>query len=350
MENLMEKIKGLDKKVLIGAGIGAAALIILIVVLVIGLGNKPAGNQDGTQPGTQVGTETENGVTEVIGTEDVTEEIGTEVTTETEMGTEVESESESQTQGIGGTTVTARPDVNGVTQKPVTTTPDGQEILGSGTKADPYLVHPVDMAVTTIEIPAGQTVYYSIYRAGGKYFTINDSAVSVVYNGRTYTAKSGKISFKVKNELASKPIDFQIKNTGSTAKSYVIKFSDPKGSWDNPESVSSIVNQSVYTVSVAAGADKGYWYTYKAEKTGTIRFYVTGSVPSGLLVQNSETKGGTDEASFAEAEHVKTDEQGRQYIEFAVTQGQVIKINVCAEQNSDGTYPASNITWEAKYA
>ena len=44
MENLIEKLKGLDKKVWIGIGIGAAALIILIVALVVGLGgNKPAG-------------------------------------------------------------------------------------------------------------------------------------------------------------------------------------------------------------------------------------------------------------------------------------------------------------------
>jgi len=351
MENFIEKLKTVDKKVWIGAGI-AAAVIILIIVLVIGLGNKPSGNQGGSQSGTQAGTETEKG-SEVFGSEDVTEEIGTEMETEigTEVGTELESESESesQTQGTGGTTVTTRPDVNGVEQKPVTTTPDGEEILGTGTKADPYLATPTNMTVTTIEIPAGQTVYYSIYRVGGKYFTITDSAVSVVYNGRTYNAKSGKVSFKVKNELASNAIDFQIKNTGSVAKSFVIKFSDPLGSWDNPESVASIINKSTYEVSLSAGAELGYYYSYKVEQTGTIRFYVSGTVASSLEVQNNATSGGTDGASFAEESMVKTDEQGRKYIELAVTQGQVLKIHVGAEKDSNGVYPATKITWEARY-
>jgi len=60
MDNLIEKIKGLDKKVLIGAGIGVVALIILIVALVIGLGGKkPAGGntQENSQAGTESGSE-----------------------------------------------------------------------------------------------------------------------------------------------------------------------------------------------------------------------------------------------------------------------------------------------------
>ena len=60
MEKLIEKIKGLDKKVLIGAGIGVVALIILIVALVIGLGGKkPAGGntQENSQAGTESGSE-----------------------------------------------------------------------------------------------------------------------------------------------------------------------------------------------------------------------------------------------------------------------------------------------------
>ncbi|MBQ8518620.1 MAG: hypothetical protein IJ455_03305 [Agathobacter sp.] len=59
MENLIEKLKGLDKKILIGAGIGVAVVIILIVALIISLGNKTAGGntQDDSQAGTEAGSE-----------------------------------------------------------------------------------------------------------------------------------------------------------------------------------------------------------------------------------------------------------------------------------------------------
>lgn len=353
MENLIEKLKTVDKKVWIGVGIGAAVVIILVVALIIGLGNnKPTGsNQGGSQNGTQAGTQTEGDASEVLGSEGLgTEVIGTEMTTETEMGTETtETQGAGEGQGNGGgqLTTTKPDDVNGVEQNTVTTKPDGEEILGAGSKEEPYMEIPENMTVTTVNIPAGKTLYYSIYRVGGKYLTINDPDAYVIYKGRTYEAKNGKVSFKVKNELASTPVEFQIGNKSTTAKSFVIKFSDPQGSWGNPESVKSIVNQSTYQISLAAGNDLGYWYSYKVEQTGTIRFYVTGTAASGLEVQNDDTSS-TDGATFAEEKYVKTDEQGRKYIEFAVTKGQTIYIHVCAEK-VDGAYPATKITWEAKY-
>ena len=357
MENLIEKLKGVDKKVWIGVGIGAAVVIILIIALVIGLGGKKPTGGNNSQNGTQTGTQTEGNGSEIFGTEDVTETIGTEMGTEigTEMGTEIEGTGNEvqgngggQNNGSGQLTTTKPDDVNGVEQNTVTTKPDGEEIFGAGSKDEPYLETPVDMTVTTVNIPAGKTLYYSIYRVGGKYLTINDPDAYVIYNGRTYEAKNGKVSFKVKNVLASHPVEFQIGNKSASPKSFVIKFSDPKGSWDNPETVSSIVNQSTYEVSLAAGNDVGYYYSYKVEKTGTIRFYVTGTAASSLEVQNNATSGGTDGVSFAEESNVKTDEQGRKYIELAVTQGQILKIHVCAEK-VNGAYPATKITWEAKY-
>ena len=61
LNSLIEKFKGLDKKVQIGIGAGAAAVVILIIALVIMLGgnDKPAGGntQGGTQAGTEMGEE-----------------------------------------------------------------------------------------------------------------------------------------------------------------------------------------------------------------------------------------------------------------------------------------------------
>lgn len=367
MENLIEKLKGLDKRVWIGAGIGAAVLIILIVVLVIGMGgDKPAGgntqgnsqnnSQSGTQAGTQAGTE--NGATEGIGTESTTE-VETEIGTETEM-TESESESQkesesesqapssSQTPGEGGTTVTKPDDVNGVEQNHVTTKPSGEEILGLGSKDEPYLERPVDMKITTVQIAAGKDLYYGIYLYDTKYLTINDPDAYVIYRNKRYDASNGRVSVKIRKPTPGQPVEIQIGNKGTIAKSFVVYFSDLEGSWDSKTKVNSIVNQSTYQISLAAGNEIGYYYTYTAEKTGTIRFYVSGTAPSGLEVQNTDLQD-TNGATFAEESHVKTDEQGRKYISMSVTQGEEIYIHVCAEPDASNSYPATTITWEARY-
>ena len=345
MENIIEKIKGLDKKVLIGAGIGAAVLVILIIVLVIGLGNKPTGNQGGSQSGTQAGTETENGVTEVIGTEDVTEEIGTEITTETEMGTELESESESQTQGIGGTTVTQRPDVNGVEQKPVTTTPDGTTMLGDGSAANPYMPNfSSSMSYTTLAIQPGQTVYYSFMGAGNMWMSINDGSAFVIdSNGVRHNASGGKVGFTVQNALASDYVTFQIGNSSSTAKSFTITFANIKGSWNNPEKTTSV---GPHQTKLSAGDEVGYHYKYTTDRKAAIRFYITAETSTcGLTITN--LRNSAQRNFLAE---VQQDEKGR-FVELEidyVEAGDEIMVVIAAEKYR-GSIPAATVTWEIVY-
>ena len=342
MENLIEKIKGLDKKVWIGAGIAAAVIIILVIVLVIGSGNKPAGSQGGSQSGTQAGTETEKG-SEVFGSEDLgTETLGTEITTETEMGTEVEteSESESQTQGIGGTTVTTRPDVDGVEQKPVTTTPDGQEILGEGSASMPLEVIPdLDtMSVTTIQIPAGKTVYYNIQRVGGMYLTINDpDAYVITSSGKRYDASNGKVSFQVENAMANEYVSFQIGNKSGAAKAFTIKFANLNGTYQNPQEITTLGA----TKSLSKGDQDGWYYRYTATQTGTIRFYITYTKESDITVTNLSTSA---------VRNFAADSTGAEYIELNVTAGDVIMIQICACPDKRWNYPATDITWRGEYA
>lgn len=346
MENLIEKIKGLDKKVLIGAGIGVTALIILIIVLVIGLGNKPTGNKGGTQSGTQAGTQTEGDVSETFGTEDVTEEIGTEMGTEigTETGTET-TESESQTEGTGGTTVTQRPDVNGVTQQPVTTTPDGQEMLGDGTANSPYMPQfSSSMSYTTITIPAGKTVYYSFRGAGGMWMSINDSNAFVIEaDGTRHNASGGKVGFTVDDALSSDYVTFQIGNSGSTAKSFTINFSNIKGSWNNPEKITAA---GQYTTKLSAGEEVGYHYKYNAEKKGTIRFYIVSETSTcGITVTNNRNM-----AQRTFQAEVQEDTKGR-FVELEaefVEAGDELVIVLAAEKYR-GSIPAATVTWEIVY-
>ncbi len=356
MENFIEKLKGVDKKVWIGVGIGAAVVIILIVALIIGLGNnKSTGGKGDSQNGTQYGTETEGGVTEVFGTEDVTEVLGTETTetieatetTETETGTKTDkSEPESQTQGVGGTTVTQNPDVNGVEQKPTTTTQDGQEILGLGSKDQPYDVIPnLDtMSVTTVSVPAGKTLYYNIQRVGGMWLSINDADAYVIEaDGTKHTASGGKVEFAVERAMASEYVSFQIGNSGSTAKTFTIKFSNIKGTYQNPE---KITNVGQYSTHLEAGNEVGYYYKYTAEKKSTIRFYIVSeSTKCGITVTNNRNSA---QRNFQG--DVMEDEKGS-YIEIEsefVEKGDEIMIIICAEKYR-GKIPAADVTWEIVY-
>lgn len=345
MENFIEKLKGVDKKVWIGVGIGAAVVILLIVALIIGLGNKPTGgNQGGSQNGTQHGTETEGGVTEEFGTE----LLGTEMTTETEMGTETEmteSESESQTQGIGGTTVTKPDDVNGVEQQPVTVTPDGEEMLGDGTAKNPYTPLPnSSMSYKTITIPAGKSVYYSLKGAGNMWLTIEDANAFVIEsNGTRHNAKNGKVGFTVEDALASDYVTFQIGNSGSTAKSFTIKLANLKGSWNNP---AKITTAGQYSIHLSAGEEVGYHYKYIAEKKGTIRFYIVSeSTKCELTVTNNRNM-----AQRTFQAEVQEDAKGR-YVELSadlVEAGDEFIIIVCA-QKYRGEIPAADVKWEIVY-
>lgn len=346
MENFIEKLKTVDKKVWIGVGIGAAVVIILVVALIIGLGNsKPTGsNQGGSQNGTQAGTQTEG--TEVFGSEGLgTEVIGTEMTTETEMGTETEvTESESQTTNESGLTVTQPESVGGVTQQPVTTKPDGEEILGAGSKNQPYLEIPdlSTMTLTTVPVPAGKALYYGIQRVGGMYLTINDpNAYVITSDGTRHDASNGKVSFKVENALASDYVMFQIGNKGGAATSFTIKFTNLQGSYQNPEKVATV---GTYQKSLAAGNEIGYYYKYYAEQDGVLKFYVSGTKDSGISVTNNRNS-----ANRTSNEDLSTDANGKQCVELEVKAGDEILILVHAQPDKKGRYPATDITWEMKY-
>ena len=351
MENFIEKLKSVDKKVWIGVGIGAAVIIILIIALVIGLGNKPTGGNDGTESkggfwSEMFGTEKDSEIaTEVFGTEEETE-VGTEIGTEVESTEVTESESENVTQGVGGTTVTKQEAVNGVEQQPITTKPNGEEIFGLGTESNPYYETPdIDtMTLTTVSIPAGDKLYYNIYRVGGMYLTISDAdAYVITSDGVRHDASNGVVSFKVESALSSDAVAFQIGNKSGTSKAFTLKFANLTGSQMNPEAISG---NGPFTKHLDAGNDEGYYYQLNAAQGGSIRIYMTATANTEMNVQNNSSAGTVARSFTAD---VKTDEQGREYIELPVSAGDAIRIHVQAIKPTRGAIPATDITFEIAY-
>ncbi len=212
------------------------------------------------------------------------------------------------------------------------------EILGTGTKSDPYLMIPTeDKTVTTYTIPAGESQYYSIYRVGGTILTIESEDVSVEYDGVPYIAKKGKVTVEVEYALASDAILFEIFNEGDSDATFLLQFENPEGTMANPEKVTDISMD--IKVSIPAGTETGYHYSYVAEKDGVLRFYKTSSVASVLSVTNNSTSANrTSEETDAE------------YVELEVKAGDEIIIVVGAQRDKRNNIPAVDITWNAIYA
>lgn len=204
----------------------------------------------------------------------------------------------------------------------------------------------------TREIDPGKSHYYKIKGASNRILTIESPNAYVIYNGVTYSAKNGVVSFLVvSDELASAQILFEIGNNGSQKESFTIQFTSQVGSKDNPE-VLSTVGENV-SVKIEAGNDQGYSYSYAATKDGKIRFYILSDTTKGKITVDKiidaklqvVQQRSTDDTG---EEYLKTDNTGT-YIEFDVKSGD--QFTITAGSNANGTdFPELTIVWKAIYA
>ena len=245
----------------------------------------------------------------------------------------------------------------GASQLPTATNPEGEEILGSGTKSDPYLELPnvTDeyMSVKTVSIPAGKSVYYGIQRVVGTILTINNANAYVVYNGTRYDAVGSKVSFEVidAKALASDNIIFEIGNKGSAATSLEIRFTNKIGSRENPTVVTKLGTD--YTVNLEEDNSTGHNYKYIAEKAGKLRFTISATADSVISITDNSTSKNVIGNYTKKSGELTDPDQGDavvQYVEIEVTKGAEILINVGTTPNKRGKYSTNKITWNGKFA
>ena len=317
------------------------AIVALCVVALAACGkDKPTGTE-GSQKNTETESQTQN---------DSQKETESEKDTETQKPTETETQKETESESQNGEADTTTPsngnndnnnNNNSQTQQPSTTNPSGDELIGKGTASDPYMETPVvdgnTMTMSTVSIGAGKSMYYGIYRVGGMILTINDANAYVVCDGTRYDAVNGVVSFQVINALASDAVYFEIGNKGGASTSFAITFANATGSYMNPTVISSLDSR---TISLAKGDEVGHYYKYTAEKTGTIRFYVSADKDSDVKVTNNNTMA---QRSFG------SDDNGNGYIEMSVTAGDELMIQVIAMPDRKGKFPAATITWYGQY-
>jgi len=235
-----------------------------------------------------------------------------------------------------------------VTDAPVTDAPDTEPpvgLEGPGSKSEPYLEIPAiegnSMAVTTVAIPEGACVYYSIYRVGGMILTVSDPDAYVVCGDTRYDAVDGVVTLNVPAALASDAVTFCIGNNGAAAAMKLV-FTNPVGSMANPQVINTITK--TYSIDLEEGDSDGYNYVYTAEKSGTVRLYMEASVASIMSVTNNRNSAQRN----TEAD-LKSDGSGA-YVELEVLEGDEIVILVGAKPNVRGKYPATSITWSGAFA
>ncbi len=319
-----------------------ALLLILCTVFSLCACGGGKDNEDTTDKvTTKADKETEKDTT----AEDTTAEDTTEAETTDAETTEAETTGEDTTAVTTTPVQTQKPPVQTQQQTQAVTNPSGEEILGQGSKDNPYLEIPTvgtgSMSVKTVTIPQGKSLYYSIQRIGGMYVTINSASAYVVCNGTRYNAQNGVVAFVAPNALASDFITLEIGNTGAAA-SFTLVFTSLTGSQANPMKLSAMgssVNLSLY-----AGDEDGYFYKYNAQQTGKLRFYVTANSADYIFVvtNNRNSAQRTSEGDLL------SDAQGK-YIELEVNAGDELIINIGAKPDRRNNRPALNLTWVGKF-
>ena len=133
-----------------------------------------------------------------------------------------------------------------------------------GTESNPYEFG----GVMEFEIPvaAGKTVYCDVYKVSDMRMSIADESASVVYEGETYTPKNGTVSMIVQSPDTYTPVKLAITNTGSVDKTYKVTFRFLPGALNNPYELTV----GEVTADVPAGSERGVYYSYIAEKDGTV--------------------------------------------------------------------------------
>lgn len=348
MEKIFEKIRGLDKKIQIMLCV-LITIIIILIIISIRISHAPSENQskpNGTELESQHGIE-DGGNIEEFGTEILETEYETEILETEKSDIEISDEMVSDDEILDEETKKEDhvQEESGNGKLPSgENNQEGEEMLETGVATMPYVeTLGNDLTVQTVEIAAGQIVYYDIYRVGGMYLTINDvDAYVITSSGKKYEAKNGKVSFKVENAMANEYVSFQIGNKGNEDKSFTIKFSNVTGSRQNP----TVLNELSGTTDLPYGSDVGYYYKYIASQSGNIRFYIDSATNEAEInvTNNRNTMNRTFSADAL------TDDQGKKYIELVdVKEGDVLMINIVAMPDASWSYPETTVIWHGEY-
>lgn len=181
-------------------------------------------------------------------------------------------------------------------------------------------------------VPAGMEIHYHIFRVNGT-LTVSNENIYAKYNGKTYPAKSGGLSFNIKAPDTYTPAVLVLGNSGTEDQTFTVNIVKPGGLFDNPYAAK--LNKE-FTTKVAAGNDKGVYYQVTAPKAGYLIFEcleVSSKVAEyDYVMQNLST--GAQRTIKEDGNEEKT------MVSIKVKAGEKVKCWIVAEKDKSGNkYP-----------
>lgn len=289
-----------NKKKLIGCIIGLACVILLVVLLMTkcGGGNvdvpettgAPADVTENVQPSEDATVApTEEVQEEIEPVEETEPEEVTEPVEETEPEMEDQANTENNSSSGGSSGGSSRPGgtggYNGAGDADSGSGTEGEgegsegdsgssgaaglNLPEAGTEANRYveILGQIPEVISTVKVPANQTICYNFFNAVGSTLTIEDENAYVVYNEETYYAQNGVVSVVINETDAAVPSAVQIGNDSGSEKAFDLNFAMPLGTLENPEPLESIEHILVYLPKDSTGT---HYYSYKTVEQGIL--------------------------------------------------------------------------------
>ncbi len=136
----------------------------------------------------------------------------------------------------------------------------------------------------SVEVGAGEKkLIYMIRTINEATLCIADKDAYVVYKGTTYTPAGGMIYIPMASDGSFMPLELEIGNSGTAAKTFDVVFYFAEGTRENPGELKLGDN----TIHCAAGNDQGTIYTFEATRAGMLTLTIKSVSPSSVVVNVS---------------------------------------------------------------
>ena len=213
------------------------------------------------------------------------------------------------------------------------------------TKDNPIIFAPLADGTLSFEatVRAGWTGYLQFYKVSGMYMEIVSENAQVKLNGKTYKPSNGKITIMMKSDSPNIPINVQLKNTGSSAETFTVRFYSPAGSLMAPY----VFELGEFTAKVPSGSEQGIYYEYTATATGTLTvdcLSATDGVSYKYFLQNLTQATATQQEIEVEAGN-----EGTVTLSIQVKKGDKIRFSIGTMPESGDNYPAGEFKMKASF-
>lgn len=169
--------------------------------------------------------------------------------------------------------------------------------------------------ITEFSIEAGAELFYNYRGAAQRYLVITVEGISVNYGGETFEAVDGTVTVTITPQLGS-VTSFSIKNNTGAAISSSFSLKSEEGSLENPIAIEGNGAEA------KVPAEGAVYYTYTAEK-------------SGVIVVSSENELNNISITNVSTSVVSAMTSGAYATYMAVTEGDVIKIEVASTDSEN---------------